>query len=187
MPSASAFDRHFSPEEQANLAAWLDRNPHMTVDAFRELLAERGLDVARSTAGATKKRVEQLGLRMRESRVSMDAITESLEGADDSQRSRALIEMGRTLLFEFQAAAIARGEPLDSREVRETSESIERLMKAARQNQLAGEAARAESYAALARAVDEIEAGEAEVAEGTKDPREVLRRVREEVYGIIDA
>ena len=105
MPGASAFDRHFSAEEQRNLAAWLDANPHVTVDQFRDMLADRGLAVARSTAGETKRRIERLGERLREGRRAMDTIAATLEGQDDTQRSRTLIEMARSLLFDFQSRA----------------------------------------------------------------------------------
>lgn len=145
MPAASAFDRHFSAAEQSKLAAWLDENPHVTVDAFREMLAERGLLVARSTAGETKRRIERLGERLREGRRMMDTLATTLEEAGDSQRSRALLEMGRTLIFEFQSAALETGAVMDVDDLQKLMRGLHDIMKAAHHNQVAGEAARTEA------------------------------------------
>ncbi|MCY4431579.1 MAG: DUF3486 family protein [Rhodospirillales bacterium] len=136
MPQKSEFDRHFSPAEQAKLAVWLDEHPHVSVDDFRETLAARGLAVGRSTAGREKKRIEDLGHRMRRSRQAMDALAEGLEDRDDSQRSRALIEMARTILFQFQDAVLAREEgEVSAKELADFSRSLKDIMSAARLNQ----------------------------------------------------
>ena len=158
MPQASAFDRHFSAEEQRNLAAWLDANPHVTVDDFHALLSERGLTVARSTAGEAKRRIECLGEtatgRPREGRRAMDAL------ADDTRKrgrqasgSRALIEMTRTLLFEFQSAMLDADEAMDVEALQRMLRGLHDLMKAAHHNQVAGEALRREIHAKV---VDEV-------------------------------
>ncbi len=135
MPSPSLFDQHFSPAEQAKLAAWLDENPAMSVDDFRALLAERGLEVGRTTAHKEKRRIEDLGRRLRTSRHAMDALAEGLEDKDDSKRSRALIEMARTIVFEFQEALLERQGSLDAKDVARLGRLLKDLMMAGRYNQ----------------------------------------------------
>ena len=185
MPSASAFDRHFSPDEQRSLARWLDDHPHITVDAFRELLAERGLLVARSTAGEAKRRLERVGERLREGNRMMDTIAEGLEGKDDSQRFRALLEMGRSLCFDFQMAALESDDAMEVADLQKLTRGLHDLMKAAHHNQVAGEAGRKEARREAAEAADALLAkAEAEAEKG--DPMAAIRRVREEIYGIVD-
>lgn len=136
MPQISAFDRHFSQAEQAKLAAWLDANPAISVDDFRELLAERGLQVGRTTAHKEKKRIEDLGRQLRQSREQMDALAEGLEDRDDSKRGRALLELARTLTFKCQAALVGREDgEISPKEVREINVSLHNLFKAMRDNQ----------------------------------------------------
>ena len=186
MGQPSLFDQHFSPAEQAKLAAWLDGNPAMSVDDFRALLAERGLEVARSTAHKEKRRIEDLGRRMRNSRMAMDSLAEGLEGKNDSKRSRALIEMARTIVFEFQESLLERGgEALDAKDVARLGRLLKDLMMAGRYNQDYDANERKLGREEAVKAVDG-KLAEAENAATDGDPRDAFRRIRQELYGLFD-
>lgn len=183
MPPRSAFDQHFSRQVQHQLAAWLDQHPTCSVDEFRDLLAERGLQVGRTTAHKEKTRLEQMGDRLRRSQDLMEGIGASLEGRGDASRNRALVEAGRTLVFELgeQLLEVEAGEQ-DPDAVSAMTLSIQRVIRAARQAQDFGALERAELRSALE---SKLDAADGDLAQGA-DPAEVIARVRREVYGILD-
>ena len=190
MPAPSHFDRHFSPEEQAKIAAWLDSHPHTSVDDFRSLLSERGLDVARSTAHREKRRLEELGVRLRTSRRLMDSLSEQLEGTDDSKRIRALTELGSTLAFEFQEVMLGRDpEDVDSLDVVRMTRAIKDLTVSVEKNLALAEAERALRAAreAIVRKLDEAERDAAATGAGRDASAvDMVKRIRQEIYGIFD-
>lgn len=136
MPQPSKFDQHFSRAEQEKIAAYLDDNPGTSVDDFVAHLAERGLPVGRTTAWKEKKRLEDLSRRMRASRLAMGALAENLDWEDETKRSRALIEMGRTAIYDILDVKL-RGEAddLDPRDVQLLTRALSNLMRAGRYNQ----------------------------------------------------
>ncbi len=136
MPRRALIDRHFSAEEQSSIAAFLDANPTISVDDFRALLRERGAELSRSTAHAAKRKLEAMGGRLRESRRMMDAIATDLEGEDESRRHRALLEIARTLCFEFQQALLdGDASTLKAGDLAHLGRSLKDLMQAARLDQ----------------------------------------------------
>ena len=109
MPRVSLIDGFLSAEEQAKLAAFLNAHPTLTVDDFRRELSGRGLEVSRPTAHRAKRKLEDMGRRLRESRMLMDSIAGDVDELKSSRRGRALIEVTRTLVFEFQQALLDGG------------------------------------------------------------------------------
>ncbi|MDE0714091.1 MAG: DUF3486 family protein [Gammaproteobacteria bacterium] len=129
----SEFDRFFSQAEQLKLAAYLYDHPAITVDDFRDLLAQRGLEVGRSTAGREKARLAATGRIMRDSGRDMEAIFEQIRDGDESMHNRALLEMFKTLLFKAQLRRLENpDEPPDEREIALYARSFHDVMKAAR-------------------------------------------------------
>ena len=178
MPQPSRFDQHFSQAEQAKLAAWIDENPTISVDDFRELLSERGLVVGRTTAFKEKRRIEKLGVRLRRSRSLMDQISETLEGRDDSSRMRAILEASRVLVFELQEAMLAREEvEVDAKELMMLNVAIKDLTAAARGNQQFGEAERRKVIEEAAEAVDKVAKRQALPADVAAALRQALSEV----------
>lgn len=103
MPAPSKLDQFFSAEDQAKLARFLRENPTISVDDFRDLLSDKGLEVGRSTAHEYKRKIERIGERMRNARMLADSIGSDLKEAEgEGRRHRAMIEMTQTLLLEFQ-------------------------------------------------------------------------------------
>jgi hypothetical protein len=137
MPAASKLDQFFSAEDQAKLARFLHSNPTLSVDDFRDLLAEKGLDVGRSTAHEYKQKIGRIGERMRKSQMLADSIASDLDEAEgEGRRHRALTEMTRTLIFEFQEKLLE-GEAgqLDSKDFAFLGKAIKELAQASRLSQ----------------------------------------------------
>ena len=181
MGTVSSLDRHLSSAEQDSLAAFFDEHPHISTDEVRRLLAERGVDVSRSTAHRYKQRLDEVGRRLRQSRSAMDALAAGLEDKDDSKRSRALLEMARTIIFEFQQGLLEQDGDLDPKDVARLGRLLKDVMMAGRYNQDFAEKER-ELRAELDR---QLAAAEEDVAQGG-DPMEQIRRIRRDVYGIPD-
>ena len=136
MPPPSRFDQHFSFDERAKLAAWLEQNPTMSVDDFHDHLAACGLEVARSTAGKEKQRLEETQRRLRNSRSIMSAIDAGLDGQDDSKHRRALLEMMNTIVFDHQEVILNQNkDAVDSKDVARLAISVKNMLMAARYNQ----------------------------------------------------
>lgn len=157
MPQASRLDQHLSRAEQHKLAAFLDANPHITVDDFRDELAERGVPVGRSTAHREKRRLEKMGERLRRSQDLMESIGETLSGKSDTARMRAMVEATRTLVFELQEAILDREKvQADAQEMMFLTSAVERVIKAARHIQKFGEDERRELLEAASDRADAV-------------------------------
>ena len=155
MPQASAFDRHFSAADKAKLAALVDSNPHLTVDDWRALLAERGLDISRSAAHREKGKLERLGERLRRTRQMRQALVERIGDQDDSEQMRGLIEMVSALGFEFAEAQFdGEGGDLDSKQLVELARMTDALSSASRRNQQFADAIRRQALEDAAEAVE---------------------------------
>ena len=157
----SAFDRHFSREEQAKLAAWLDGNPSVSVDDFRAMLAERGLEVGRSTAHVEKRKLGRLGERLRRTRDMRQQLVEMIGERDDSEQARANIEMLSSLYFEFTESVMDQEDgQLDTRQLMELGRMLNDMTSAQHRNQKFAEAvrrqAREEAEQAASRAAKDL-------------------------------
>ena len=128
----SQLDAMFSREELVKLAQFLDENPRLGTDAFREALAERGLLVSRSTAHTYQRKLERIGLRMRQSRLVLAGLSKELgSSAAQGREGRALIEMTRTLVYEYQEALLeGGGEGLEPKDFAHLGRALESLSKA---------------------------------------------------------
>ena len=153
MPRVSTLDRHLSREAQAQLAAFLDTHPHTTVDQFREMLAAREVAIGRSAAGTAKQTLEAMGARLRQARLMMDSIAAGLDGEDESRHGRALLEVARTLVFEFQQRLLdGAGDEMSAAEFAQLGRTLKDLMHAARLDQDFAQRIEAEARARAAAA-----------------------------------
>lgn len=137
MPAPSKLDQFFSAEDQAKLARFIHANPAMSVDDFRDMLAEKGLDVGRSTAHEYKRKIGQIGERMRKAQMLADSIASDIDEAEgEGRRHRALIEMTRTLIFEYQEKLL-NGEAgdLDAKDFAFLGKAIKELAQGSRLSQ----------------------------------------------------
>jgi hypothetical protein len=137
MPAPSKLDQFFSAEDQAKLARFIHANPTMSVDDFRDMLSEKGLDVGRSTAHEYKRKIGAIGERMRKAQMLADSIASDLDEAEgEGRRHRALTEMTRTLIFEFQEKILNNeaGE-LDAKDFAFLGKAIKELAQASRLSQ----------------------------------------------------
>jgi hypothetical protein len=111
MPAPSKLDQFFSAEDQAKLARFIRENPTISVDDFRDLLADKGLEVGRSTAHEYKRKMERIGETMRHAHMIADSMATDLDQAEnDGRRHRAGIEMVCAMMLNCQAQ-LANGDP----------------------------------------------------------------------------
>lgn len=114
MPRPSQLDRHFSQAEQIKLARFLNQNPVMSVDDFRDLLADKGLEVSRSTAHEAKQKLEAAGRHLRESRMISETLSREMgDAAVEGEAGRVLVEIVRTLAFNIGVSSLDDGNELD--------------------------------------------------------------------------
>jgi len=137
MPKPSKLDRFFSHEEIIKLAQYLRENPSLTVDEFRDELADKGLDVHRSTAHEYQRKLTALGNRMRQSKMMAESLVSELgNAANEGQYGRALVEMARTLVFEFQSKVLdGSAGDLDTKDFAFLGKALKELAQAARLDQ----------------------------------------------------
>ncbi len=134
MPRASIVDRSFAAAEQAKIAAFLDAHPHVSVSDFRAYLAERGCEISRGGAHAAKKRLEDVGRKLREGRMFLDAVGEGLDRTDESRRTRALLETVKVMFAEFQLRQMD-GAELDAGDFRSMAGALRDIAAASRADQ----------------------------------------------------
>ena len=183
MPPRSLFDRHFSRAEQEKLAAYYRERPDHSTEDVQQLLAERGLNVGRTTAHKIKARLTRMDERLRRSQEIKRALIANVEEQDASEQTRALIEGVSTLSFEFIEAQLnSEDGALAPKQLMELSRSADYLLSALRRSQDFVIKNRETLTRELDRKFDDAE----EAAEKGGDPMEVIRRVRREVYGILD-
>lgn len=182
MPKTSQLDRFFSPEEQGKIAAYLNANPALTVDEFADHLAEKGLEVARSTAHDYQRKLSRMGAAMKQSRMVSEALSRDLgDAAVEGEFGRVLIEIVRTLAFNASMAGLEEGaEGFDP-------QNIAFLAKA--QKDLAHAARLAQDFELKTREIREDERRKAAAAAGKAAKRagissEARRTIEEEILGL---
>ncbi len=155
-----------------------------TIDEIMAKLRELDADVGRSGLGEYIKRFDAIRARLQNSRSAAEAIMARLEdtGADD-RVARFNIASLHASVMELMAGEDGELVTLDPKSAKLVSETLRNLASAAKADQdralnlkkVLGEQAR--------KAIENV-AGE--VAAGQTDPAEVLRRIREDVYGIFE-
>ena len=186
MVKISQLDTHFSPEEQGRLAGFLNANPALTVDAFCDLLAEKGLDVSRSTGHTYQRKLSEMGSKLKQSRIATEALSRNLGDAQvEGEFGRVLIEIVRTLAFNVSLDGLDGGDAgLDPQQIAYLAKAQKDLAQALRLSQdfetrVAEIRAQAEKEALAAAAVV---AGEAVTRAGISD--EARRVIEEEILGL---
>ena len=99
--------------------------------------------MSRPTAHRAKRKLEDMGRRLRESRLLMEGMGAGLGLEEENRQGRALLELLRTLVFEFQQALLKEGgaEGLESKDYAYLGRTVKDLMQAMRLNQDSAERA----------------------------------------------
>lgn len=155
-----------------------------SIDDLVSWLGKRGYEISRSSVGRYSQNFERVAARLRESRQITEAITTELgDAAVQGKQGRLLVEMTRTLVFDMLMKFQEEDAELDTKDVMMLGKGLAELGKALRLDQDFETKLREQIRDAVDRKLETVESelGETE----TSDPKAVLKRIREEVYGII--
>lgn len=156
------------------------------VEQLAPLLERAGeKPLAPSVLNRYATRMESVGRRLREAREVASVWTAKLGEAPTSNVGAHTLEMLRTLIFDVTLRA-HEGEEPDVEQLQEIALALQRVERASKLN--------ADRERALRKELAELAAAEAEKAaadqaekSGHALPADALRRIREQVYGIVHA
>jgi len=173
---------------RAQLHALLN-DPRMTqlgiTARINELLADGGHDdrVSKSSVNRYAVQMEKVGAKLKQSRQIAEVWIGKLGSEPQGQVGQLLNEVVRNLAFDTAMHLSEEEEPADPRLIKELAIAIERLEKAASDNEKRADEIRRKQREEDAGKLKALE-DDARKGRGKFDP-EALRRVREEVYGIV--
>lgn len=169
------------PSEIRELVGKL-RSQGASIDAIRTKLLELEVEVPRSTLGRHIQELDEVIADLRKSREIAEAIGTRLDEKDGDAHSalRANIELLQSLTMRTMVAA--RGKNVEAKEAKALSEVLRNLATASKVDLDRELKIRTEVQAKALAAAEKALAGD----EGKAIDREaVLKRIREEVYGIV--
>lgn len=153
------------------------RDQGRTIDEIRGKLLELDLDVARSTLGRHIQHLDRWSERMRWSRQISESLMQRLGEDPDNRVARYNVEMLHTLIMEL----VSKAEDLDPKDVLFLTTGLEKLARAAKVD--VDRVVKIKT-ALQAKVAEKLAQAEGEIDAGKADPAAVMRRIREEVYGI---
>lgn len=139
MGRKSRIETDLSAEDLAEFRRLLGSGK-LTIDDLVEWLGDRGYDISRSAVGRAAQKQAAAAQRLRESRAITESLVQELgEAATQGQQGRLLVEMARSLVFDFltQAQGGQDGEAagLDPKDVMMLGKGLSELARAARTDQ----------------------------------------------------
>lgn len=185
MARPSKIDR-LPPEIRDKIGA-LRRNGR-SIDEILSVLRQLDVDVSRTGLGRHVKRIDDIGARLRESRAAAEAIMSRLGESPDNRTARLNIELMHANVLQLLAGGDDdKPVVLDPQGAMLLARTMKDLAAAAKTD-VDRELRLRKEFAAQAGAVlDQAEAAVAGAQATGKaiDPVEVLRKIREDVYGIV--
>lgn len=164
------------------------RRDGRTIDEILSVLRQLDVDVSRTGLGDHIKRIDAIGARIRESRAAAEAIMARLGENPDNRTARLNIELMHANVQQLVAGGDD-GAPvtLDPQGAMLLARTLKDLAAAAKTDVDRELRLRKEFAAQAAKAIDKAEAEVtgAQADGRAVDPAEVLRRIREDVYGIV--
>ena len=184
MARQSSIDR--LPREIRDLIRDL-RQGGRTIDEILDKLAELHVDVSRSALGRHTQEIDQLTETLRASRGIAETVMERLEDSDDAGVARLNVELMHSMVTKAMLSQDGTVATFEPRELMFLSSTLQKLSAAAKTDQDREIRLRRELQAKVAAAVDRVaeEDGDATADDSPTARAALLRRVREEVYGII--
>ncbi|MQX36830.1 phage protein Gp27 family protein [Roseospira navarrensis] len=185
MGRKSSIDTQLSEEDRAEFRRLLGEG-RMTIDDLTDWLEARGYEISRSAVGRAAQRQAAVAARLRESRAITEGLVQELgEAATQGQQGRLLVEVSRSLVFDFLTQAGAEG--LDPKAAMMLGKALAEMARAARLDQDFEERVeqRAKKLAAemAARAIDDA-AAEAQAAGEQGLSAERVAQMRREFLGV---
>ena len=158
----------------------------VTLDDIMAKLGELGVaGVSRSGLGRYKQRVEQYGEELRQRLEVANSLIEKLGEAPEGKMGRFLVEALRGLVFDLMAASGAAEDEggIDDKTIARLARSLRDLAAAQKTDAEVVLRLRKELAAEAQEKLKQLERGGAKQGGPVYDP-EMLKRVREELYGI---
>lgn len=164
------------------------RRDGRSIDEILSVLRQLDVDVSRTGLGRHVHRIDKIGARLRESRAAAEAIMARLGETPDNRTARLNIELMHANLQQL-VAGNDDGEPvaLDPQGAMLLARAIKDLAAAAKTDVDRELRVRKEFADKAAEVLDQAEAAVtgAQATGRPLDPVEVLRKIREDVYGIV--
>lgn len=182
------------PEEQQARIAALFADKSLTLDDIRaKLQEEMGEDApSRSALGRKRLEVEQVAGLMRSSREAVKQLRADLGDLSDDEQSRLNYEMLQEQIFRLQMAAMSNDEEqqISVKDLRGLSDAVYRLaasrkLDADRVTKIKAEA-REQAAREVKQKIDGIAADVTASGDAKPDAVAVLKRIREDIYGIFE-
>jgi hypothetical protein len=162
------------------------REQGRTIDEILAHLQLLEVDVSRSALGRHIQKIDEIGEHMRQSRAVAEALVANFGEQPDNRLARLNIEMMHGVVMKLISSAVQEGGvALDAEQVLFVSRSLQSLAGAAKADDTRILIVRKELAQETKKAVEKVV--EAVAAKGdTLTGQEVLRKIREDVYGIFD-
>lgn len=188
MPAKSRIETELAEGDLAEFRRLLATG-RLTIDGLTLWLEGRGYEISRSAVGRYAKGFDQVAAKLRESRQITAALVAELgDAAAQGKQGRLLVEMARSVVFDLLMKLQSEDAEIDTKDVQQLGKGLAELGRALRldqdfelkiQQQADAKAARKAVAAAEKALADEDQAGQ------PVDRAAVLKRIREEVYGIV--
>lgn len=156
-----------------------------TIDQILAKLRELDADVGRTGLGEYIKKFDRIRDRIHNSRAAAETIMARLETADDDRVARLNIAALHAGVMELMGGEDGEPVTLDPKSAKLLSETMRNLASAAKSDQDRIITLKRHLAEQVRAKVDAI-AGEVGAAKEPMDPMEVIRRIREDIYGIYE-
>lgn len=160
------------------------REEGRTIDEIKARLVDLSHPRSRSAVGRYVKKLDKVGLRLRNSRAVADALVKRFGDAPESKTARLNIELMHSILMDLMMKSEEAGEDgetdisLSARDAMALAKALDHLGKAEKANADVVRAARAEALEKAAKAVETAMKEKKEISQA-----EILARIRS-VYGV---
>lgn len=171
------------PAEVRELIADLRERGH-TIDEVLEKLRELDVGVSRSALGRHVKQLDAIGAELRRSRMVAEALVKRYGEAPESRTAKLNIELMHGLISKLMFSEDGEQVELDPKEAMQIATAMQKLAQASKQEVDREALLKREFAQKVDRKLAEAEAELADAETGAADPKAVLRRIREDVYGI---
>jgi len=124
------------PEDLRKRLDFLLAENVLTLDQITEWLDDAGHPRSRSSIGRRKKKIDVAAARLRESRQITEALTKELgDAAAQGKQGRLLVEMARSLVFNFLMKQDPDGDDIDAKDVAMLGKGLAEMGRALRYDQ----------------------------------------------------
>lgn len=135
MAQKSRIETDLSDEDLSKFRRLL-ASGRLSIDALTTWLDAKGYEISRSSVGRYAKSFDQVARKLRESREVTDALVAELgEAAAQGKQGRLLVEMARSLVFDFLMQAQSNDIALDPKSAMMLGKGLAELGKALRLDQ----------------------------------------------------